>query len=51
MYLGEKDGFFKVPIAEFTYEPIKKIYDSATDAELKNNYFFKTEKGLPHSLS
>ena len=47
MYLGTKDNFFQVQVAETTFRPLYKMYTEGTHP----NFFFKIEHGLGHSIS
>ena len=44
MYLGTKDRFFQVQVAEMTLRPIYKIYNEGTH----QNFFFKIENNMDH---
>ena len=50
LYLGEKDHFFNVHVAELTYDILKKGYTDS-NGKLNDNFTYNREKGLGHSLS
>ena len=50
LYMGKRDDFFKIPVTETSYEPIKKIY-TGPDGKLHKNYLYNTERNLKHAIS
>lgn len=51
MYIGEKDVKFVREVADFTYQPLKKIYDEFEDGAFKKNWSYGSEKNLAHWVS
>ena len=51
LYLGEKDHFFNVHVAELTYDILKQGYTDKETGKLSQNFVYNREKGLGHSTS
>ena len=51
LYLGERDNYFDVHVAELTYDVLKFAYTDKTTQNVSDNYMYNREKGLEHSIS
>ena len=51
LYLGERDHFFNVHVAELTYDILKQGYTDKETGNLSDNFVYNREKGLTHSTS